>query len=147
MLNGFEPHKGPIERVRKGSLISSARYFIELTFSGEATAYSLSSIEARGRLFISPGTKVYPGMIIGDISRDMDMEVNPVKSKQLTNIRAAGKDESIRLSPAEKFSLEKMITYIQDDEVIEITPTALRSRKKELDATKRRSIKKKGQLL
>ncbi|KAJ3367209.1 hypothetical protein HDU91_001602, partial [Kappamyces sp. JEL0680] len=136
MLLGFEPYKGPIERTRKGSLISSA--------SGEATAYALSSIEARGKLFVVPGTKVYPGMIIGEHSREGDLEVNPVKAKQLTNIRAAGKDDAIRLSPVETFSLEKMITYIQDDEVIEVTPACLRSRKKELDSNKRKAIKRKG---
>lgn len=136
MLHGFEPYKGIIERVRKGSLISSA--------SGETTSYALSAIEARGRLFISTGTTVYPGMIIGEHSRDSDMEVNPVKAKQLTNIRAAGKDEALRLSPPELFSLEKMITYIQDDEVIEVTPSALRSRKKELNSDKRKSMKRRG---
>lgn len=134
MLLGFEPYKGPIDRVRKGSLISSA--------TGESTAYALSAIEARGKLFIPAGTAVYPGMIIGENSRESDMEVNPVKAKQLTNIRAAGKDESLRLSPFEVFSLERMITYIQEDEVIEITPTALRSRKKELDSNKRKHIKR-----
>lgn len=136
MFMHYEPYKGPIERSRKGSLISSA--------SGEATNYALASIESRGKLFIKPGTPVYPGMIIGENSRDTDMEVNPCKAKQLTNIRAAGKDESLRLSPVEEFSLEKMISYIQDDEVIEITPTRLRSRKKELDSNKRKSIKRRN---
>lgn len=136
MFIGYEPYKGVIERTRKGSLISSA--------SGETTAYALSSIEARGKLFVTPGTAVYPGMIIGEHSRDTDLEVNPVKAKQLTNIRAAGKEESIRLSPVETFSLEKMISYIQDDEVIEVTPSSLRSRKKVLDSNKRKSIKRRG---
>lgn len=135
ILKGFEPHKGPIDRTRKGSLISSAQ--------GETTAYALSSIEARGKLFITPGTSVYPGMIIGENSRDSDMEVNPVKAKQLTNIRAAGKDDAVRLSPPEQFTLEKLITYIQDDEVIEVVPSTFRIRKKELDANKRKTMKKK----
>jgi GTP-binding protein len=105
IFKGYEPYKGPIDRSRKGSLISSA--------SGTATAYALSSIEARGKLFIGPGTEVYPGMIIGEHSRDNDLEVNPVKAKQMTNIRAAGKDDMIRLTPPEQFSLERMISYIQ----------------------------------
>jgi GTP-binding protein len=105
MLKGYEVYKGPIDRSRKGSLISSA--------SGEATAYALGSIEARGKLFITPGTAVYPGMIIGEHSRENDLEVNPVKAKQMTNIRAAGKDDAIRLTPPELFSLERMISYIQ----------------------------------
>lgn len=105
IFKGYEPYKGGIERIRKGSLISSA--------FGEATAYALSSIEARGKLFISPGTSVYPGMIIGEHSRENDLEVNPVKAKQMTNIRAAGKDDAIRLTPPEILTLEKMISYIQ----------------------------------
>lgn len=82
-------------------------------------------------------------MIIGEHSRDNDMEVNPVKAKQLTNFRVAGKEDTIRLTPAETFSLEKLIAYIQDDEVIEVTPTLLRSRKKVLDSQKRKSMKRK----
>lgn len=83
-------------------------------------------------------------MIIGENSRDGDMEVNPVKAKQLTNIRAAGKDDAIRLSPPVAFSLERLITYIQDDEVIEVTPGSFRTRKKELDSSKRKAIKKRN---
>jgi GTP-binding protein len=89
---------------------------------------------------------VYPGMIIGEHSRDNDLEVNPVKTKQLTNIRAAGKDDAIKLTPPQEFSLEKMISYIQEDEVIEVTPTRLRSRKKELDSNKRKSMKKRNEI-
>lgn len=96
-------------------------------------------------MFIGPQTTVYPGMIIGEHSRDNDLEVNPVKAKQLTNIRAAGKDDAIKLTPPQEFSLERMISYIQDDEVIEITPTQLRSRKKELNGDKRKALKKRGQ--
>jgi GTP-binding protein len=103
-LLGYEDYKGPIERTRKGSLISMA--------SGTATAHALQSIEARGKLFVGVGTLVYPGMIIGEHSRDNDLEVNPVKTKQLTNLRANGKEESIRLTPPEEFTLEKMISYI-----------------------------------
>lgn len=135
ILIGYEPFKGPIEKARKGSLISTA--------SGEATAYALQSIEARGTLFIKPGTQVYPGMIIGEHSRDSDMEVNPVKAKALTNFRSAGKEEGVKLTPIPIFSLEKLIAYIQDDEVIEVTPTMFRSRKKILDPTKRKANRNK----
>ncbi|KAJ3278880.1 hypothetical protein HK104_001952 [Borealophlyctis nickersoniae] len=134
MLIGYEKYKGPLEKVRKGSLVSTA--------SGEATPYALQDIQARGRVFITPGTKVYPGMIIGENSREADLEVNPVKNKQLSNVRSVMKEDAIRLVPAEQMSLEKMIAYVQDDEVIEITPVAIRSRKKELDANKRHATRK-----
>jgi GTP-binding protein len=135
-LVGYEPYKGPIDKSRKGSILSTA--------AGETTAYSLRDVEARGRLFVGPGTAVYPGMIIGEHSRDVDCEVNPVKAKALTNMRAAGKEEAIRLTPIKEMGLEKMLSYIQDDEVIEVTPSALRVRKKELDATKRRNLARRG---
>jgi GTP-binding protein len=135
ILLGYEPFKGPIEKSRKGSLISTA--------SGDATAYALQSIEARGTLFIKPGTSVYPGMIIGEHSREGDMEVNPVKSKALTNFRSVNKEDGVKLTPVPTFSLERLIAYIQDDEVIEVTPTQLRSRKKILDSSKRKSSSKK----
>ena len=104
-LIGYLPFKGVIDKVRKGSLISSA--------SGQTTSYALSGIEPRGKLFIGPGVQVYPGMIIGEHNRETDMEVNPVKSKQMTNIRAAGKDDTIKLTPPETLDLERMISYIQ----------------------------------
>jgi GTP-binding protein len=142
MLIGYQPYKGRIEKNRKGSLISTA--------SGEATTYALQAMEARGTLFIKPGTQVYPGMIVGffilnlgEHSRDSDLEVNPVKAKQLTNIRTTSKDETIKLIPVPIFSLEKLIAYIQDDEVIEVTPTTLRSRKRILDSSKRKAGSKK----
>ncbi|KAJ3189324.1 hypothetical protein HDU85_002952 [Gaertneriomyces sp. JEL0708] len=134
MLLGYEPYKGPLEKTRKGSIICTA--------TGDATAYALRDVEPRGKLFISPGTKCYPGMIVGEHNREHDLEVNPCKAKQLTNIRAAGKEEAIRLTPVTDMGLEKMIAYIQDDEVIEITPTTIRTRKKELDANKRKAMKR-----
>ncbi|KAI8925497.1 hypothetical protein BC831DRAFT_460567 [Entophlyctis helioformis] len=133
---GYQKYKGPLEKQRKGSIISVA--------SGEATAYALVSVEPRGKLFIVPGTKVYPGMIVGEHSREIDLEVNPVKAKALTNFRAAGKEDAIRLTPVEPMSLERMISYVQEDEVIEVTPTSLRTRKKELDSNKRKSQKRRG---
>ena len=111
-LIGYLPFRGVIDKVRKGSLISSA--------SGQTTAYALSGIEPRGKLFLGPGVQVYPGMIIGEHNRDTDMEVNPVKAskstltlEQMTNIRAAGKDDTIKLTPPETLDLERMISYIQ----------------------------------
>lgn len=105
ILLGYEPHKGPIEKQRKGSLISTA--------SGDTTAYALQSIESRGTLFVKPGTAVYPGMIIGEHTREGDLEVNPVKAKALTNFRVAGKEETVKLTPVEFFSLERLLAYIQ----------------------------------
>ncbi|KAJ3109288.1 hypothetical protein HDU97_007782 [Phlyctochytrium planicorne] len=136
ILKGYEPFKGVLEKSRKGSIISLA--------SGETTAYALRDIEARGKLFILPGTKVYPGMVIGEHNRDQDLEVNPVKAKHLTNMRVVGKEDQIRLTPVESLGLERLMSYIQDDEVIEITPSAIRSRKKELDANKRKSNARKA---
>lgn len=119
ILDGYEEYKGAIERDRSGSIVSTARYLEIQLNSGTTTSYALASIESRGKLFIGPNTQVYPGMIIGENSREADLEVNPVKAKQLTNIRAAGKEDTIKLIPPRDNSLEKLITYIQDDEVIE----------------------------
>ncbi|KAI8914360.1 P-loop containing nucleoside triphosphate hydrolase protein [Gorgonomyces haynaldii] len=136
MLKGYEPYRGPLEKTRKGSLISMAL--------GETTAYALQAVEQRGVLFVKPGAQVYPGMIIGEHSRDSDLEVNPVKAKQLTNFRVAGKEDAIRLVPVPELSLERLISYIQDDEVIEVTPTQLRVRKKILDPSKRKLAQRKA---
>ncbi|KAI8590712.1 P-loop containing nucleoside triphosphate hydrolase protein [Geranomyces variabilis] len=135
-LLGYEPYKGALDRTRKGSIISTAM--------GESTGYALAAIEPRGKLFITPGVKVYPGMIIGEHNREHDLEVNPAKAKHQTNVRTAGKDDQIRLVPVEQYGLEKMIAYVQDDEVIEITPSIIRTRKKELDPTKRKAQSRKG---
>ncbi|KAJ3041555.1 hypothetical protein HDV00_009031 [Rhizophlyctis rosea] len=136
MLLGYEPYKGPLDKFRKGSIVSMA--------SGECTGYALQDIQTRGKLFVTPGTKTYPGMIIGENSREADMEVNPVKQKQLTNIRSVNKEDAIRLIPAEQMSLERMISYVQADEVIEITPSSIRIRKKILDPKQRASERKKA---
>jgi GTP-binding protein len=133
LFHGYAPHKGPISGRRNGVLISNAR--------GAAVAYALWNLEDRGPLFIAPGAAVYPGMIIGEHSRGTDLEVNPLKAKQLTNIRAAGKDEAVRLTTPRTMTLEQAIAYIQDDELVEVTPNAIRLRKRELDphARKRQS--------
>ncbi|MEM7018884.1 MAG: translational GTPase TypA, partial [Pseudomonadota bacterium] len=99
--------------------------------AGDSVGYALFNLQARGRLFIDPGEKVYEGMIIGLHSRDNDLHVNPMKAKQLTNIRAAGTDENILLTPPVKFNLEQALTFVNDDELVEITPKAIRLRKKD----------------
>ena len=119
------PHKGPIEGRRTGVLIA--------TGAGEAVPYALWNLEERGVLFISPGEKVYQGMIIGENAKSDDLDVNPLKGKQLTNIRAAGKDEAVRLTPPRRLSLEQAISYIDEDELVEVTPKSIRLRKKALE--------------
>jgi GTP-binding protein len=124
MFHGFAPFKGPIEGRRNGVLVS--------TDDGEAVAYALWYLEERGRMFIMPGTRVYEGMIIGENSRDNDLDVNPLRSKQLTNIRTHSKDEAVRLTPVSPLTLEQSIAYIQDDELVEVTPKSIRLRKRAL---------------
>ncbi len=124
MFHGYAPYKGPIEGRRNGVLVS--------TDDGEAVAYALWYIEERGRLFIVPGTRVYEGMVIGENSRDNDLDVNPMCSKQLTNIRTHSKDEAVRLTPVIPPTLEQSIAYIEDDELVEVTPKAIRLRKRAL---------------
>lgn len=109
---------------------------------GVAVAYALWQLEERGKIFIEPGTKVYKGMIIGEHSREGDLEVNPCKEKKLTNIRASGSDEAIRLTPPTKLNLEQSIEYIEDDELVEVTPLNIRLRKKYLDPTERKKMSK-----
>jgi GTP-binding protein len=105
---------------------------------GVSVAYALWNLEERGRLFIGAQEQVYVGMIIGEHSRDNDLEVNPLKGKKLTNIRAAGSDENVRLTPPVRMSLEEAIAYIDDDELVEVTPKAIRLRKRFLDANERK---------
>jgi GTP-binding protein len=124
MFHGYAPFKGPVGGRRNGVLIS--------TGDGEAVAYALWYLEERGRLFIAPGAKVYQGMIIGEHSRDNDLDVNPLKSKQLTNIRTTSKDEAVRLTPFVPMTLEQAIAYIEDEELVEVTPQSIRLRKREL---------------
>jgi GTP-binding protein len=123
---GYEPYAGPIEQYRNGVLVSME--------SGPTTAYSLYALEDRGQLFVGAGVEVYSGMIIGEHSKQNDLEVNPVKGKALTNMRASGHDEATVLSPARYMTLEEMLSYIADDELLEVTPKNIRMRKRELDA-------------
>ena len=130
LFHGYAPYKGPIEGRRNGVLISTAQ--------GAAVAYALWNLEERGPLFVTPGTDVYAGMIVGAHSRGTDLDVNPLKGKQLTNIRTTAKDEAVRLTPPVQMSLEEALAYIEDDELVEVTPTAIRLRKRLLDINDRR---------
>ena len=134
-FSGFAPYKGPIEGRRNGVLISNS--------PGKTTAYALFNLEDRGILFIDPSEDVYEGMIIGEHSRDNDLDVNPIKGKKLTNVRASGKDEGIRLTPPRRLTLEQALSYIEDDELVEVTPTKIRLRKKYLDPNLRKRQAKK----
>ena len=130
IFHGWTPHKGPIQGRRQGVLIS-----IE---NGTAVAYALWNLEERGKMFVVPQDPVYEGMIIGEHSRDNDLEVNPLKGKKLTNVRASGTDEAVRLTPPTVMSLEQAIAYIDDDELVEVTPNAIRLRKRYLDPHERK---------
>ena len=130
LFHGYATHKGPMAGRRTGVLIANSQ--------GPAVAYALWNLEERGALFVEPGVQVYPGMIVGEHSRGQDLEVNPLKSKQLTNIRAAGKDEAVRLTPPRRMSLEQAIAYIGEDELVEVTPRAIRLRKRYLDRHERK---------
>ncbi|EIE00788.1 translational GTPase TypA [Leptospira licerasiae] len=130
----FDTYKGEIPGRKNGALISMD--------SGETTGYALWKIQERGELLIDPQTPVYPGMIIGIHSRDNDLEVNPVKEKKLTNVRSSGADEAIRLVPPRKFSLEQNIEFLDDDELLEVTPQSMRLRKRHLDANARKRAAK-----
>ncbi len=126
----WAPHKGHIPGRRAGVLISME--------NGTAVPYALFNLEDRGRMFIGAQEPVYEGMIIGEHSRDNDLEVNPLKGKKLTNIRASGSDEAVRLTPHIQMSLEQAIAYIDDDELVEVTPKAIRLRKRHLDPHERK---------
>jgi GTP-binding protein len=130
IFHGWVPFKGPIQGRRQGVLISME--------AGVSVAYALWNLEERGRMFIGPQEQVYVGMIIGEHSRDNDLEVNPLKGKKLTNVRASGTDEAVRLTPHIRFSLEEAIAYIQDDELVEVTPKIIRLRKRWLDPHERK---------
>ena len=130
IFHSYTPYKGDIAGRRNGVLISNS--------NGEAVAYALWNLEERGFLFVHPQEKVYEGMIIGQHSRDNDLEVNPIKGKQLTNIRTTSKDEAVRLTPPKELTLEQAIAYINDDELLEVTPKSLRLRKKLLDPNERK---------
>lgn len=130
VFSHYEAYKGAIDQQRKGVLISNS--------DGETAAYALWNLEERGVMFVGAGEKTYQGMIIGENSRQDDMDVNPMKAKQLTNVRASGKDESIRLTPPRKMTLEQAIAYIEEDELVEVTPKNIRLRKQTLNPSFRK---------
>jgi len=134
VFHGWAPHKGPIPGRRAGVLISME--------NGDAVAFALWNLEDRGRMFIGAQAKVYTGMIIGEHSRENDLEVNPLKGKKLTNVRASGTDEAVRLTTPITLSLEEAIAYIDDDELVEVTPNAIRLRKRFLDPHERKRMSK-----
>jgi GTP-binding protein len=137
LFAGYGRWKGPTEGRRFGSLISNA--------DGEAVHYALFYLQERGALFVSPGDKVYVGMVLGEHNRGSDLNVNPTKEKKLTNIRAAGKDDAMLLTPPRRMSLEQAIAYIQDDELVEVTPSAVRLRKRFLDPHARKRSERRAE--
>jgi GTP-binding protein len=132
LFHEYQPYKGALPGRRTGVLISNA--------SGTAVAYALWNLEERGPMMIDPGVEVYEGMIIGEHTRDNDLEVNPLKGKQLTNIRTTSKDEAVRLTPPKKLTLEQSLGYIADDEYVEVTPKSIRLRKIALDPNERKRM-------
>ncbi len=137
LFSGYEPWAGTMEGRRNGSLISSE--------PGEAVHYALWYLQERGTLFVDPGDKVYVGLILGENSRGADLDVNPIKEKKLTNVRASGKDDAMLLIPPRRMSLEQAIAYIEDDELVEVTPTAVRLRKRYLDPNERKRAEKRSE--
>ncbi len=136
LFHAYEPFKGDIAGRRNGVLISND--------SGEAVAYALWNLEDRGPMMIEPGWKVYQGMIVGEHNRDNDLEVNVLKGKKLTNIRTTSKDEAVRLTPPIRMTLEKSLAWIQDDELVEVTPKSIRIRKTVLDPNDRKRAERSG---
>ena len=134
VFHSWSPHKGSIAGRRQGVLISME--------NGSSVAYAIFNLEERGKFFIGSGEEVYEGMIIGEHNRDNDLEVNPLKGKKLTNIRASGNDEAVRLTPPTKLSLEQAIAYIDDDELVEVTPNHIRLRKRILTSVERNRSQK-----
>jgi GTP-binding protein len=134
LFHAYAPYKGEVQGRRQGVLIS--------TDAGEAVAYALWNLEDRGPMMIEPGWKVYRGMIVGEHTRDNDLEVNVIKGKKLTNIRTTSKDEAVRLTPPIRMTLEKALAYIEEDELVEVTPKSIRLRKKFLDANERKKEEK-----
>ncbi|HLC75633.1 MAG TPA: translational GTPase TypA [Candidatus Peribacterales bacterium] len=129
----FEPEKGPIPARTSGSIMSM--------ITGEAVAFALWNLQERGQLFIKPQTQVYEGMIIGESSKSEDIAVNPIKEKKLSNMRSSGADEAINLTPVQEMTLEQALEYVADDELVEITPTTIRLRKKLLTENERKRAK------
>jgi GTP-binding protein len=130
VFDDYGPMKADLPGRHNGVLISAE--------DGEAVAYALWNLEDRGRMFVVPGDKLYEGMIIGIHSRDNDLNVNPIKGKKLTNVRASGTDEAVRLTPAVRLTLESAVEFIDDDELVELTPKSIRIRKRYLKEHERK---------
>jgi len=135
LFHSWQPYKGAVESTRRGALVSTA--------DGIATTYAIHALEPRGLLFVAPQTKVYTGMIVGEHAKKGDLDVNPVKEKALTNVRSVQKEEFFRLAPVRAFTLEEAITYVQGDELVEVTPKYVRMRKVILDPGSREVARKK----
>ncbi len=135
-FHGYDPYKGEITQRTKGAIV--------VMEAGEAVAYGMWKLQERSVFFVEPGTKVYEGMIVGENSREQDMTVNVCKTKQLTNMRASGSDEAVRLEPPRLLTLEQAIEWIGDDELVEVTPQSIRLRKRHLNADVRKRMSKKA---
>jgi GTP-binding protein len=131
--DGYGPVRGSFPERYTGSIVSDR--------SGQAVPYALFNLEPRGQLFVQPGDQVYEGMIVGEHNRDQDIDVNPCKAKKLTNVRASGKDDQVTLTPIKPLSLELALSFIREDELLEVTPHSLRMRKLELSCQKRHTQK------
>lgn len=138
VFHSYQPYKGGIQKRNQGVLIASD--------PGEATAYALHALKDRGKMFIEPGTKVYEGMIVGESNKEQDIDINVTRKKHLTNMRASGADEALKLEPPRILSLEEALEYINDDEYVEITPSSIRLRKKYLDKNTRAKFEKRRSL-
>ena len=132
VFEGYAPYKGEIESRSRGSIVSFEQ--------GEAIAYGLFNAQERGRLFITPGTSVYQGMVVGECSRAEDLDINVCKGKKLTNTRASGSDDAVKLVPVTTLTLEQSIEFIGNDELVEVTPESIRIRKRYLDAAERKRM-------
>src|SRR5437016_6112549 len=139
LFHAYAPYRGPIQGRRNGVLISNDQ--------GNAVAYALWNLEDRGPMIIEPGWKVYNGMIVGEHTRGNDLIVNVLKGKKLTNIRTTSKDEAVRLTPPIRMTLEKALAYVDDDELVEVTPKSIRLRKKILDPNERKRAEKSREAL
>lgn len=138
LVKGYEPYKGDFPDRLSGSLVSDRQ--------GNAVAYGLWELEDRGRFFIVPGDPVYEGQVVGERNKELDLLINPTRTKKLTNLRAAGKDEAVTLTPVVKPSLEQAIQFIKDDELVEVTPSSIRMRKKILDSQQRKIFNSRGEI-
>jgi len=138
LFHSYAPYKGTIQGRRNGVLVSLEQ--------GKSVAYALWYLEERGPMFIDSGVPVYAGMIIGENSRGNDLDVNPLKTKQLTNVRASGKDENVVLTPPIRMTLEKAMAYVEDDELVEVTPKSIRLRKRYLDIHERKRHAKRAEV-